>query len=126
MLIAHSRKLANDLGITRAVDASSAALSLVVLTSSVLLDLIAPAELVFDLTALNTLELFQELNASRTGLIAAVLERELVIARAHGDALDGDESGGGTGGHDLVERGDFFVLDLTWGNAVSLMVAITH
>jgi hypothetical protein len=108
----HSRKLANNLSITRTIDVSSAALGLVVFASSVLLDLIAPAELVLNLTALNALELFQEFDTSGTRLIAAVLERELVVARAHGDALDGDESGGSAGGHDLVERGDFLVLDL--------------
>jgi hypothetical protein len=117
---AQSRKLANNLRIARAVDARSAALSLVVLARSVLLDLIAPAELVLDLTALDTLELLQEFNASGTGLIAAVLERELVVARAHGDALDGDQSGGGAGGHDLVEGGDFFVFDLMEGRLLVL------
>ena len=105
---ARSRKLTNSLRITRV----GTTLGLVVLASSVLLDLVAPAELVLDLTALDALELLQELHASGTGLIAAVLELELVAARAHGDALDGDESGGGAGGHDLVEGGDFLVFDL--------------
>jgi hypothetical protein len=103
-----SRKLTNSLRIPRV----GTALGLVVLASSVLLDLVAPSELVLDLTALDTLELLQELDASGTGLIAAVLELELVAARAHGDALDGDEGGGGAGGHDLVEGRDFLVFDL--------------
>jgi len=107
-----SRKLSNSLGITCTIDASSAALSLVVLAGSVLLDLVAPAELVLDLTTLDALKLLQELDASGTRLIAAVLELELVAARAHGDALDGNESCGGACGHDLVEGGDFFVFDL--------------
>lgn len=97
----------------------STALGLVVLASSVLLDLVAPAELVLDLTTLDALELLQELDAGGTGLVAAVLELELVAARAHGDALDGHEGGGGAGGHDLVEGGDFLVFDLG-GMVVSL------
>ena len=103
------RQLANSLGIS---SSSNAALSLVVLTSSVLLDSLAPTELVLNLAALDALELLQEFDTSGTGLVAAALELELVVARAHGDALDRDEGGGGAGGHDLVEGGDLFVLDL--------------
>jgi hypothetical protein len=108
-----SRQLTNSLGVTSS-SASSAALSLVVLASSVLLDSLAPSKLVLNLTALNALELLQELDTSGTGLIAAALELKLVVAGAHGDALDRDEGGGGAGGHDLVEGGDFLVLDLRW------------
>lgn len=109
-----SRKLTNSLRTARSIRSSSTALSLVVLTSSVLLNLLTPAELILDLAALDALKLLKELNACGARLIASVLERELVLARPHRDALDGDESGGGTGSHDLVEGGDLFVLDLWW------------
>lgn len=106
------RQLTRDFCLASAVDASSAALRLVVLASSVLLDVVAPAELVLDLAALDALELLEELDADGTRLVAAVLELELVVLGAHGDALDGNEGGGGAGGHDLVECLDFVVFDL--------------
>lgn len=109
-----SRKLTNSLRTVRSIWASSTALSLVVLASSVLLNLLAPAELILNLAALDALKLLKELDACGARLIASVLERELVVTRAHRDALDGNESGGGTGSHDLVEGGDLFVLDLWW------------
>lgn len=107
----HSRHLPNSLCLASA-RASSAALHLVVLASSILLDSLAPTELVLDLTTLDALELLEELDTGGAGLVAAALELELVVARAHGDALDRDESGGGTGGHDLVKGRDLLVLDL--------------
>ena len=112
-----SRKLTNSFSTT----ASSAALGLIVLTGSVLLDSIAPAELVLELATLDTLELLQELDTSGTRLITAALELELVVARAHGDALDRDKGGSGTSGHDLVKGGDLLVLDLMWEYDVSVM-----
>lgn len=108
----HLRHLNRRLRLTSTIDTSRASLSLVVLASSVLLDTVTPAELVLDLAALDALQLLEELDAHGTGLVAAVLELELVVLGAHGDALDGDESGGGAGGHDLVESLDFVVFDL--------------
>lgn len=110
------RELTNSLGATGTGDTT---FCLVVLAGRVLLDSVAPAELIRDLAALDALELLQKLDAGGTRLIAATLELELVVARAHGDALDRDKSGGGAGGHDLVEGGDLLVLDLMKGNFVS-------
>ena len=98
---------------------SSTALSLVVLACGVLLDSITPAELVFDLATLHALKLLQELHAGGTWLVTATLELKLVVARAHGDALDRDKGGGSAGGHDLVEGGDLLVLDLMWEVGIS-------
>lgn len=47
---------------------------------------------------------------------------EFVAARAHGNALDGHEGGGGAGGHDFVEGRDLVVLDLLDESKVSRLV----
>jgi hypothetical protein len=73
-----------------------------------------PSKAVLDLALLNTLQLTQELNDRRTGLITATLVLELVVLRAHGDALDGHQCCGGAGCGDLCECGKLLIFDLVW------------
>lgn len=76
---------------------------------------LAPAERILHLAQLDRLELRKQLGDGGSGLVAAALVLEDVVARAHGDGFDGHEGRGGAGRGDFAEGGEFVVFDLDRG-----------
>lgn len=101
-----SRKLVD--GVRRAITGFTAASYLVALR---LLDRVAPTERIVELSALNALQVVEQLDAQRPGLIALDV-LELVVCRLPGNRLDGDQCSSGSCSQNFAKTRQLLIGDL--------------